>query len=115
MRAVARADCDLLILDAWSLRGESPLCSLAALRAGAREVDGATLQTALDRRSGIALAFSQARPGDVVAILGRGPLRTIAWDRHAARVPFDDRQVAREQLLSGEYRADRPAAPVVVV
>ncbi|HEU0250125.1 MAG TPA: cyanophycin synthetase, partial [Solirubrobacteraceae bacterium] len=112
---VARAGCDHLILDAWSLRGEPPLLSLQALRAGAREVDGATVQSALNRRSSIALAISQARAGDVVAILGRGPLSTIAWDRHAACVPFYDREVVRE-LLSDEpdERAKRPASPAGV-
>jgi UDP-N-acetylmuramoyl-L-alanyl-D-glutamate--2,6-diaminopimelate ligase len=114
---VARAGCDRLILDAWSLRGEPPLLALAALRAGAREVEGATLHTALDRRTAISNALSLAKPGDVVAILGRGPLNTIAWDRHVARVPFDDRQIARELLLSDEPRklVDRPEASAAVV
>lgn len=108
---VARAGCDHLILDAWSLRGEPPLLSLQALRAGAREADGATVQSTLDRRTAIGLAISHARTGDVVALLGRGPLNTIAWDRHVARVPFDDRRVARELLFRGED-GDRAANQV---
>ncbi len=113
---VAREGCDHLILDAWSLRGEPPLLSLQALRAGAREVDGASVQSALNRRTAIGMAISQARAGDVVAILGRGPLRTIAWDRHLARVPFDDRLVAQELLLNGQprERADLPEASSAV-
>jgi len=95
---VVRAGCDQLILSAWSLRGEPSLVALCGLLAGARQTGGATLEVVLDRRSAIARGLSLAHPGDVVAILGRGPLTIMTLDSHSAPVPFDDREVARELL-----------------
>lgn len=55
-----------------------------------------------------------ALASNVEAVQSGGPYPT-AWDRHAARVPFDDRKAARE-LLSDEAdeRAKRPPSPVGV-
>ena len=50
----------------------------------------------LDRRAAIELALGEARPGDVVVLAGRGaePEQELA----TGRIPFDDRDVAREIL-----------------
>jgi UDP-N-acetylmuramoyl-L-alanyl-D-glutamate--2,6-diaminopimelate ligase len=96
-RAV-RAGSDHLILSAWSLKGEPSLVALCGLLAGARQTIGATLEVVLDRRAAIAHGLSLARPGDVVAILGRGPLTGMTLDAHSAPIAFDDREVARELL-----------------
>jgi UDP-N-acetylmuramoyl-L-alanyl-D-glutamate--2,6-diaminopimelate ligase len=112
----ARTGCEQLILTAYSARGEPPLRPLAWTLEGAREVQGATLEIALQRRTAIARALSVAQPGDVVAILGRGPLQTLACDRHGGHIPFDDRQVARELLLSdGREREVGQAQPAAAV
>jgi UDP-N-acetylmuramoyl-L-alanyl-D-glutamate--2,6-diaminopimelate ligase len=51
-----------------------------------------------DRRAAIELALTEARPGDVVVIAGKGheTTQTIGDDVR----PFDDRQVAAELLGS---------------
>ncbi len=98
----ARAGCDHLVLSGWSLKGEPPLLGLARMLEGARATRGGKLEVELDRRRAIARALSCARPGDVVAILGRGQLRYSRVDAHSAPVPFDDRAVTRE-LLEDRY------------
>src|SRR5262249_46231473 len=50
----------------------------------------------LDRRTAIERALTEAQPGDVVVLAGRGaePEQELA----TGKIPFDDREVAREIL-----------------
>jgi UDP-N-acetylmuramoyl-L-alanyl-D-glutamate--2,6-diaminopimelate ligase len=96
----ARAGADHLVLCGSSHKGEHPLVALSGLLAGARAGVGGALEVVLDRRAAIARGLARAQPGDVVTILGRGPLDRIAVDRISAPQRFDDREVARE-LLAG--------------
>jgi len=61
---------------------------------------GATV--VLDRRAAIGAALRAARPGDAVLIAGKGheDYQIVGTQR----LPFDDVQVAREQLESGSRR-----------
>ena len=54
------------------------------------------IERELDRRAAIELALGDARAGDVVVIAGRGaePEQELA----TGKIPFDDREVARETL-----------------
>ena len=60
--------------------------------------DGALgrFEVELDRRAAIELALGEARAGDVVVLAGRGaePEQELA----TGKIPFDDREVAREIL-----------------
>lgn len=94
--AVARRRCDHLVLSGTSYRGEPRVAALAELAAGARSASGATVDLVIDRREAIGRALSLARPGDLVAILGRGPTTHEATDARGGFRPLDDRQVARE-------------------
>ena len=49
-----------------------------------------------DRGSAIAAAFASARPGDTVLLAGKGHEQSIIMGRE--KLPWDDRQVAREKL-----------------
>lgn len=96
----ARAGSDHLILCGSSVKGEPPMVALSRTLVGAREARGGALEVVLDRRRAIARGLAAARPGDVVAILGRGPLAWMASDRVSDRERFDDREVARELLAA---------------
>ena len=50
-----------------------------------------------DRRAAIALALGSARPGDTVVIAGKGHEQGQEF-AGGRKVPFDDREVAREEL-----------------
>ena len=50
-----------------------------------------------DRRAAIATAVRAARDGDLVLIAGKGHEQTLTIGD--AVIPFDDRQVAREELV----------------
>jgi UDP-N-acetylmuramoyl-L-alanyl-D-glutamate--2,6-diaminopimelate ligase len=58
----------------------------------------------VDRRAAIELAVEAAGPGDVVLILGRGHEPT--QDIGGAKIPFDDREVARAVLAGHGYPPD---------
>jgi UDP-N-acetylmuramoylalanine-D-glutamate ligase len=93
---VARERSDHLILSGTSYRGEPRLVTLAQLAAGARDARGGILEIVIDRRLAIARALAAARPGDLVAILGRGPSVREATDTRGGFHRLDDRQAARE-------------------
>jgi UDP-N-acetylmuramoyl-L-alanyl-D-glutamate--2,6-diaminopimelate ligase len=94
--AVARRLSDHLILCGSSYRGEPRLVALAALLDGARPAEGGQLEIVVDRRAAIARALAAARPGDLVMIVGRGPITREATDWRGGFVELDDRQVVRE-------------------
>jgi UDP-N-acetylmuramoyl-L-alanyl-D-glutamate--2,6-diaminopimelate ligase len=92
MGRVAAELADRAILTSDNPRSEEPSAIAADVAAGA--LGG--LETELDRRAAIELALGDGRPGDVVVIAGRGaePEQELA----TGKIPFDDRQVAREAL-----------------
>ena len=53
-----------------------------------------------DRHRAIALAISQARPGDLVLLAGKGHEKTQTIGERV--IPFDDVAIARQILLAGE-------------
>ncbi len=55
-----------------------------------------------DRREAIATAFRMARFGDIVVIAGKGHEKSIVYGDTA--IPWDDREVAREELARLGYR-----------
>jgi UDP-N-acetylmuramyl tripeptide synthase len=65
---------------------------------GVRQADGGTYEILLHRRAPMARALSLARPGDLVAILGRGAEMRVAFDARGGHGYLDDREVARELL-----------------
>jgi UDP-N-acetylmuramoyl-L-alanyl-D-glutamate--2,6-diaminopimelate ligase len=92
MGRVAQALADHAILTSDNPRSEDPESIAREVAAG----NLAGFDVELDRRSAIARALADARAGDVVVIAGRGaePEQELA----TGKVPFDDRDVAREAL-----------------
>jgi UDP-N-acetylmuramoylalanine-D-glutamate ligase len=102
----AREGSDHLVLSGTSLWGEPRLVTLAELAKGARAARGGSLEIVIDRREGISRALAAARPGDLVAILGRGDHCREATDARDGIRRLDDRQVVLE-LAGGAHPESR--------
>ena len=87
---------DLAIVTSDNPRSEDPEAIVAEVAAGAEEGD-AELLVELDRHAAIALALGRAAPGDTVVIAGKGHEQGQEFEG-GRKVPFDDREVAREEL-----------------
>jgi UDP-N-acetylmuramoyl-L-alanyl-D-glutamate--2,6-diaminopimelate ligase len=81
---------DLSLVTSDNPRSEDPAAIAAEV------VDGLDLEVELDRRRAIERALDLARPGDVVVIAGKG--HEQGQEIGGRKLPFDDRQVAREAL-----------------
>ena len=91
----------MLVVTDDNPRSEDPAAIRGELLAGAEAVPGAEraeLHEVGDRRAAIAHAVAAARPGDVVVVAGKGHEtgQEVAGVVH----PFDDRDVARQELRS---------------
>jgi UDP-N-acetylmuramoyl-L-alanyl-D-glutamate--2,6-diaminopimelate ligase len=95
---------DLAIVTSDNPRSESPEAIVAEVLAGTGE--GGPVEAEVDRRAAIALALSRAEPGDTVVIAGKGHEQGQEFEA-GRKLPFDDREVAREELrrLLGEGRS----------
>jgi len=87
---------DTVVITSDNPRTEDPLAIIADIVAGLGSPDRATVEP--DRRLAIREAMAQARPGDVVLILGKG--HESGQEFATETVPFDDRAVAREVLVA---------------
>ena len=81
---------DVALVTSDNPRSEDP----AAIAADV--VDGLELEVELDRRTAIERVLEQARPGDVVVIAGKG--HEQGQEIAGRKLPFDDREVARDAL-----------------
>src|SRR5919199_1099653 len=102
MGRIASELADLPILTTDNPRSEDPLAIIDEVLAG---VSG-EVEVEPDRREAIARAIETAREGDVVLIAGRGaePAQEVA----GRKLPFDDRDVAREALRRIQAAAGSP-------
>jgi UDP-N-acetylmuramoyl-L-alanyl-D-glutamate--2,6-diaminopimelate ligase len=87
---------DLAVVTSDNPRSEDPEAIVAEVAAGAREGD-AELVVEVDRHAAIALALGRAEPGDTVVIAGKGHEQGQEFEG-GRKIPFDDREVAREEL-----------------
>jgi UDP-N-acetylmuramoyl-L-alanyl-D-glutamate--2,6-diaminopimelate ligase len=85
---------DLVIITSDNPRSEDPDAIVAEVAAGA---EGSAVELEVDRRAAIAIALAEARPGDTVLIAGKGHEQGQEFEG-GRKVPFDDREVAREEL-----------------
>ena len=92
---------DFVVVTSDNPRSEDPLAIIEESRGRLRETRTRFVAEP-DRRKAIALALAEARPGDIVLIAGKGHERTqITRD---GEFPFDDHQVASEELNRIGYR-----------
>jgi len=92
MGEIATRLADHVIVTSDNPRSEEPEAIIAEIVSGA----GPDAEVEPDRRSAIARAVEQAEPGDVVVIAGKG--HEQGQEFRDRRIPFDDREVAREAL-----------------
>ncbi len=89
---------DLTVVTSDNPRSEDPEAIIAEVAAGAEGASGtAELEVVVERREAIALALGRARPGDTVVIAGKGHEQGQEFE-NGRKIPFDDREVAREEL-----------------
>ena len=88
---------DLVVVTDDNPRREDPAAIRAAVLAGARN-GAAEVREIADRRAAIEAAVAEARVGDIVLLAGKGHEtgQEVAGVVH----PFDDREVAREALVT---------------
>ena len=86
---------DLCVVTSDNPRSEDPEAILADVLAGIADRSNVTVE--VDRRKAIALALAAAAPGDLVVIAGKGHEQGQEFE-DGRKIPFDDRDVAREEL-----------------
>ena len=86
---------DFVVVTSDNPRSEDPLAIIAESVAGLRET-GTRFAAEPDRRKAIALALAEAKAGDIVLLAGKGHERTQIM--REGELPFDDHQVASEEL-----------------
>jgi UDP-N-acetylmuramoyl-L-alanyl-D-glutamate--2,6-diaminopimelate ligase len=95
MGRAATSDADLTVLTSDNPRNEDPRAIIDEIVPGARDGGGAFLVEP-DRRTAIRAALVEAKAGDVVIVAGKGHETT--QELAGLVVPFDDRDVVREEL-----------------
>jgi UDP-N-acetylmuramoyl-L-alanyl-D-glutamate--2,6-diaminopimelate ligase len=101
MGAVAARMADFSVITDEDPREEDAASILREIGAGASEagaLEGRDFIMVVGRRKAIAAAFRRAAPGDTVLLAGKGHEQSIIIGRE--KLPWDDRQVAREELAA---------------
>ena len=95
MGRAATSHADLTVITSDNPRSEDPSAIIAEIEPGAKE-GGGHYVVEPDRRAAIRLAVSEASPGDVVVIAGKG--HETHQELADRTIDFDDRVVASEEL-----------------
>jgi UDP-N-acetylmuramoyl-L-alanyl-D-glutamate--2,6-diaminopimelate ligase len=98
---------DLAIVTSDNPRSENPGAIVEEILAGIE--DRTAVEVEPDRRAAIELALTRARPDDTVVIAGKGHEQGQEF-ADGRKVPFDDREVAREELRKLMDKSRSPAA-----
>ena len=96
MGAITDRLADLAVVTSDNPRNEDPEAIIDEIRAGIGE-GGAQVEVEPERRAAIGLALAAAERGDTVVIAGKGHEQGQEFER-GRKIPFDDREVTREQL-----------------
>jgi len=107
MGGAAGKGSDFVVLTSDNPRSEDPLAIINDAVVGLQR-SGTKWATEPDRRAALRLAISEAHPGDIVLIAGKGHERVQIT--RAGSIPFDDRQVASEALHALGYDCASAAA-----
>ena len=89
---------DVAVVTSDNPRSEDPDAIIEQIHGGIPESPRREVVVEPDRRAAIALAFARAaQPGDTVVIAGKGHEQGQEFE-DGRKIPFDDRDVAREEL-----------------
>jgi UDP-N-acetylmuramoyl-L-alanyl-D-glutamate--2,6-diaminopimelate ligase len=102
MGEAAGAGSDFVILTSDNPRSENPLDIMNDALPGLQR-SGTRYTLEPDRRQAIALAITEAQPGDIVLIAGKGHEKIQVTS--SGTVPFDDIEEARKALQAAGYGA----------
>jgi UDP-N-acetylmuramoyl-L-alanyl-D-glutamate--2,6-diaminopimelate ligase len=97
---------DFVVLTSDNPRSEDPLAIMNDAVVGLQR-SGAKYSMEPDRRKAIAFALQQAAPGDIVLLAGKGHEKVQVT--REGTVPFDDVEVARENLKALGYECKSAA------
>src|SRR5829696_5840010 len=88
---------DIAVVTSDNPRSEDPEAIIEQIREGIPDDPHAEVLVDADRRAAIASALSRAGEGDLVVIAGKGHEQGQEFE-DGRKIPFDDRDVAREEL-----------------
>ena len=88
---------DLAVVTSDNPRSEDPAAIIEQIGAGIDDDAPAEVVVEQDRRAAIAIALGRAGEGDTVVIAGKGHEQGQEFE-NGRKIPFDDRDVAREEL-----------------
>jgi UDP-N-acetylmuramoyl-L-alanyl-D-glutamate--2,6-diaminopimelate ligase len=88
---------DVAVVTSDNPRSEDPAAIIDQIQAGIPADSPAQVVVEQDRRAAIALALGRAGEGDTVVIAGKGHEQGQEFEE-GRKVPFDDRDVARDEL-----------------
>ena len=88
---------DVAVVTSDNPRSEDPAAIIEQIEAGIDQSAPAEVLVEQDRRAAIAIALGRAGKGDLVVIAGKGHEQGQEFE-DGRKIPFDDRDVAREEL-----------------
>ena len=88
---------DVAVVTSDNPRSEDPAAIIEQIEAGIEQDGPADVVVEQDRRAAIALALERAGEGDTVVIAGKGHEQGQEFE-NGRKIPFDDRDVARDEL-----------------
>ncbi len=102
MGRIAEQRADIAIVTSDNPRSENPGEIIEEILVGVDSRENVIVES--DRRQAIARAIAEARPGDLVVIAGKGHEQGQEFE-DGRKLPFDDRAVAREELVAAGFAA----------
>jgi len=108
MGEIAARMSDVCIVTSDNPRTEDPRAIVDEIVAGIPAAPAAEVRIEVERAAAIAAGIAAAAPGDTVVIAGKG--HEQGQEVNGRKTPFDDREVAREELRRLRSPAERGAA-----